>query len=412
MILCEQCPNNPDCQKCLDALRSGSSARKVIPPRPVRVTLLGSNESGQVSLVTVSRTAIGLYSPNLRLHDRIEVELASDFRIIGTGLRGIEGDPFYVLDIDKVLRRQEVLDRLLIDEFHTWLMSGELDLSNILVDRRDRDDERSRLIKQELQKLSILRQVETIFLYHFEAGNLRSLGSSRAEPDVEREMRRLVSEAASNGASLREQLVSANGEKVFELYASPLPDQTCGIALIDVTAVITEEKRRKKREWELYRDLMGVVTKNKLLLLSDEELFFLLREGRKLLSIDLHAPEDLAELRFAFRRALEPMKIPDKRLLQYMVAVNEAASNTIKHGNGGTVTLYALSDWTKCRTVIHDQGQGIVLEDLPRATLLQGYSTQQSLGVGFHVMLQYCDRLFLGSSHAGTKLILECGTHP
>ncbi|CFJ38465.1 anti-sigma F factor [Mycobacterium tuberculosis] len=106
------------------------------------------------------------------------------------------------------------------------------------------------------------------------------------------------------------------------------------------------------------------------------------------------------------------MKIPDKRLLQYMVAVNEAASNTIKHGNGGTVTLYVLSDWTKCRTVIHDQGQGIVLEDLPRATLLQGYSTQQSLGVGFHVMLQYCDRLFLGSSHAGTKLILECGNNP
>lgn len=408
MILCEQCPNNPDCQNCLEALRVGNSARKVIPPRSVRITLLGSGKTCQVQLVTVSRTAIGLYSPNLPLHDRLEVELADDFRIIGTGLKGIEGDPYFVMDIDKVLRRQEVLDRLLLEEFHTWLMSKELDLSNILLDWKERDDQMSRLIKQELQKLSILRQVETIFLYHYEWGKLRPLGSNRADPDVEREMKRLIHPASLTGASLREQLVSANGEKVFELYVSPLPDQTCGVALIDVTAVIMEERKRKRREWEMYRDLLGVVTRNKLLLLNDEELFVLLREGRKLLSQNLGEPEDLASLRKAFRKALEPMNLPDKRLLQYLVAVNEAASNMIKHGNGGSILLYAATDWSKCRAVIHDDGQGIVLEDLPRATLLQGYSTQHSLGVGFHVMLQYCDRLYLGSSHAGTKLILEC----
>lgn len=408
MILCERCPDNPACRNCLDELRSGGSAQKVLPPRPVRVTSLSTGETCQAQLRAVSRTTIGIFSPEKLLHGRMEVELAVDFRIIGSGLHGISGVPYFVLDIEKVLRREEVLERLLLEEFHTWHMSGELDPSDVLADWKKRDDERARLIKQELQKLSILRQVETIFLYLLDEGKLRPLSLARAEEEIERQVHRLVANAASSNASVREQLVSQDGQRVFELYASGLPDETCGIALIEVTAAITEERRRKRREWEMYRDLLGVVTQNKLLLLNDEELFFLLRDGHKLLALDVHSPESLADLRRSFRRALEPLGVSDKRLLQYIVAVNEAASNTLKHGNGGTITLYISCDQRTIRAVIHDQGQGIVLEDLPRATLMQGYSTRQSLGAGFHVMLQFCDRLCLGSSMAGTKLILEC----
>lgn len=408
MILCEQCPDNPDCRYCLDALRSGGSAQKVLPPRSVQVTNLATMETTVAQLHAVSRTAIGLYSREHSLHGRMEVELAADFRIIGGGLRGIAGVPYYVIDIEKVLRREEVLERLLLDEFHNWHMSDELNPIDVLPDWKERDDKRGRLIKQELQKLSILRRIETIFLYLYDNGSLRSIGSSRADRDIEREMRRLVESAAGAGASVREQIMSSDGQKVFELYASPLPDQSCGIALIDVTAAILEERKRKRREWEIYRDILAVVTKEKLLLLSDEELFFLLREGHKSLAMDLRAPEQLAELRRSFKRALEPVGISDKRLLQFMVAVNEAASNTLKHGSGGTITLHISTDKTLCRAVIHDTGQGIVLEDLPRVTLQHGFSTRHSLGAGFQVMLQYCDRVYLGSSLAGTKLILEC----
>ncbi|MFP3389197.1 ATP-binding protein [Brevibacillus sp. SIMBA_040] len=408
MILCEQCPDNPDCRNCLDALRSGGSAQKVLPPRSVQVTNLATMETTVAQLHAVSRTAIGLYSKEHSLHGRMEVELAADFRIIGGGLRGIAGVPYYVIDIEKVLRREEVLERLLLDEFHNWHMSDELNPIDVISDWKERDDKRGRLIKQELQKLSILRRIETIFLYLYDNGSLRSIGSSRADRDIEREMRRLVESAAGAGASVREQIMSSDGQKVFELYASLLPDQSCGIALIDVTAAILEERKRKQREWEIYRDILAVVTKEKLLLLSDEELFFLLREGHKSLAMDLRAPEQLAELRRSFKRALEPVGLSDKRLLQFMVAVNEAASNTLKHGSGGTITLHISTDKTLCRAVIHDTGQGIVLEDLPRVTLQHGFSTRHSLGAGFQVMLQYCDRVYLGSSLAGTKLILEC----
>ncbi|WP_232322448.1 ATP-binding protein [Brevibacillus parabrevis] len=366
-------------------------------------------ETSQAQLIAVSRTAIGLLSPSKQLHGRMEVELAFDFRIIGSGLQGINGVPYYVVDIEKVLRKEEVLERLLLEEFHTWHLRGELDPTDVLTNWKDRDDERGRLIKQELQKLSILRQIESIFLYLFDDGNIRPLGSNRADPDVETQMQRLINEAAIRGAgeSLREQIISGDGKKVFEIYVSDLPDRTCGIALIDVTAAIAEERMRKRREWEIYRDILGVVTAGKLLLLSDEELFFLLREGRKSLAMDIKEPGDLALLRRAFKRALEPLGLVANRLLQFLVAVNEAASNTLKHGSGGTITLYIANDLGLCRVVIHDQGQGILLEDLPRATLQQGFSTRNSLGVGFHVMLQYCDRIYLSSTAQGTKLILE-----
>ncbi|MGN7468428.1 ATP-binding protein [Brevibacillus sp. SAFN-007a] len=408
MILCEQCPDNPACRTCLLELRSGGSAQKVLPPRKVKVTELATMETSQAQLIAVSRTAIGLLSPAKPLHGRLEVELAFDFRIIGSGLQGINGVSYYVVDIEKVLRKQEVLERLLLEEFHTWHLHSELDPTDVLHRWQNQDDERGRLIKQELQKLSILRQIETIFLYLFDDGKVRPLGSNRADPDIEAEMRRLMGEAIIHGSSLREQIVSRDGKKVFEMYASILPDKTCGIALIDVTVAIAEERRRKRREWEIYRDILGVATSGKLLLLSDEELFILLREGYKSLAMDVQRPEDLALLRSAFKRKLEPLGFVANRFLHFLVAVNEAASNTLKHGSGGTITLYIAHDQRLCRVVIHDQGQGILLEDLPRATLQQGFSTRNSMGAGFHVMLQYCDRIYLSSTAAGTKLILEC----
>ncbi|TGU67250.1 ATP-binding protein, partial [Mesorhizobium sp. M00.F.Ca.ET.186.01.1.1] len=129
---------------------------KVLPPRKVKVTELATMETSQAQLIAVSRTAIGLLSPSKQLHGRMEVELAFDFRIIGSGLQGINGVPYYVVDIEKVLRKEEVLERLLLEEFHTWHLRGELDPTDVLTNWKDRDDERGRLIKQELQKLSIL----------------------------------------------------------------------------------------------------------------------------------------------------------------------------------------------------------------------------------------------------------------
>ncbi|MEJ8545747.1 ATP-binding protein [Brevibacillus borstelensis] len=406
MMLCEECPQNPACQNCLAALRAGAG-QKVIPARTVRVKL-GSGEVASAELRAICRTAIGLFCFEQKLSERVEVELAPDFRIVGKTFQGIHDVPYYVLDIEKVLRREEVLGRLLLEEFLQWHRSMEKHPTDMLAEWKEPEDERHRLIKEELQKLSILRQVETIYLYVMEYGHVRPIGAQRTEEMMEGDMRRVALEAVKRGASVREQLVSSDGTKMYELFASPLPDKTCGLALIDVTEAIAEERRRQHKEWEMYKQVLGAVTQDKLVLLTDAELAELAETAVKMATVLIQSAEDLASLRTECRRIMETTGIEEKRKFQYIVAVNEAATNTLKHGSGGTVTIHVASPENVIRVIVHDHGNGILLEELPRATLRQGYSSKHSLGVGFHVMLQFCDRLYLGTSPSGTRLVLEC----
>jgi hypothetical protein len=57
---------------------------------------------------------------------------------------------------------------------------------------------------------------------------------------------------------------------------------------------------------------------------------------------------------------------------------------------------------------VEDQGRGIELSSLPRATLERGFSTGgNGFGHGFWLMLQTCDRIYLLTSEAGTTVVLE-----
>jgi anti-sigma regulatory factor (Ser/Thr protein kinase) len=407
MILCEQCPTNPACRNCLDQLRAGDAGQKVIPPRRIWLTQLATGQRMQAELRAVSRLAIGVFVEETDLAGRYEAELAADFRIIGGAVRGIREVPYFVLDIEKVLRKEDVLDRLLLEEFRSWNTSREPEPSVIHDSFHDRDEERNEWVKQELRKLSILRQIEDIYLYLLEEEQIRPLGHARVDKSVELEAKVLAMRAVSADSRVREQIVSDGGKQFFDIYACPLPDKTCGIVLINITEAIAAERERQRKEWELYKQVLATVTQEKLMLLRDEELFLLVRGGETSFAVTVKAPEDLAFLRSRLKEGLLTAGMPQKSLHLFTVAVSEAASNTLKHGTGGTVSLYVYPSEGVCRVVVYDQGQGIMLEDLPRAALQQGYSTRYSLGAGFHVMLQICDRLWISSSETGTKMVLE-----
>lgn len=407
MLLCSQCPDNPACSFCLDELGAGSFAQKVMPPRSITIVHLASGKRMGAKLLAVSRVAIGICAEEARPSGRYEVELAADFRIIGSAVQGVSNQPYFVLDIEKVLRKDDVLERLLLEEFHSWHLSHELEPTAILADFDDRDDERRKLIKEELHKLAILRQIQEIYMLIWEKGRIRPLGQMNTNVFDERELLLLVEKAVASASPLREQLVSHERRQIYDVHLLPLPDKTCGIAIINVTEAIAAERERQSKEWDLYRQVFSLVTHGKLELLRDSQLYELIRRGEKIFSLAIAKPDDLAGLRSKLKQALAPFSLPDKRLLHYIVAVNEAASNTLKHGHGGSVDFYHSPSDQTCRAVVFDQGAGILLEELPKVTLLNGYSTRKSLGAGFHVMLQYSSKLCLNSSAFGTKIVLE-----
>lgn len=78
--------------------------------------------------------------------------------------------------------------------------------------------------------------------------------------------------------------------------------------------------------------------------------------------------------------------------------------NAVVHGGGGSATVCADDD--TLQVWVYDQGAGIQMMQLPRVTLERGFSTKDSLGHGFWLMLHTADQVHLLTTAQGTTLVL------
>ena len=85
--------------------------------------------------------------------------------------------------------------------------------------------------------------------------------------------------------------------------------------------------------------------------------------------------------------------------------VGEALVNALRHAGGGTYQLFAHE--ATLQVLVRDEGPGIDFRTLPRATLQRGFSTASSLGMGFTIMLQVCERVLLSTRPGRTSVVLE-----
>jgi anti-sigma regulatory factor (Ser/Thr protein kinase) len=93
-----------------------------------------------------------------------------------------------------------------------------------------------------------------------------------------------------------------------------------------------------------------------------------------------------------------------------LVAFSEGATNMLKHAGGGTYQVGKTDE--KVQLILSDNGPGIDFRQLPKATLLPGFSTTQTLGFGFTLMMELTDRIFLSVTPDGTTLVLEKDLRP
>ncbi len=411
MQLCDQCPNNPLCEVCLQLLGAGPVAQKVIPPRVIALTHIASGKRIEATLLAISRISIGIKTEGDWASGRYEVELATDFLIIASTVSGIRDTSYHVLDIEQVLRKEEIFDRLMIEEFHSWHLTAEIEPAHLL-NHPLSEKVKQEMIKRELEKLTILRQINDIYMFVWERNRLRPLGAVPFKGWEELAIQPLINSALAAGRGIREQLVSEEMDLVFDVHVMPLPDRSCGVAMINITEAIAFERERLRKEWELYSSIMAVVTNGKLTMLDDVGLYELIKRDTKLLSLTVKNSGDLALMRLQIKKHLHGYKINQPRLLHFLTAVNEAASNALIYGSMGMIDVYLTENRETFRIVVYDAGEGISLEDLPKAALIHGYSTRKSLGAGFPLMLQYSDKLWLNSSRFGTKIVLDLHVLP
>jgi anti-sigma regulatory factor (Ser/Thr protein kinase) len=165
----------------------------------------------------------------------------------------------------------------------------------------------------------------------------------------------------------------------------------------------TREKDRAIRQ--AYSDVIDAVTGGRLIILGRDEMAKVVYSTESE-NLEIREPSQLAEARERLRATLPGFPELDDLVL----AFSEAATNMLKHAGGGAYRV-AL-DARRVQIVLSDHGPGIDFRDLPKATLAPGFSTQQTLGVGFSIMMELTDRLLLSSGSDGTTLVLEKDRRP
>ena len=155
-----------------------------------------------------------------------------------------------------------------------------------------------------------------------------------------------------------------------------------------------------------YREVLDSVTGGRFHLVDPDGVP---SDGLEVLDVSLEG-EGYAEIRHALPDLARRAGLPEERSLDLVVLFGEAASNAIKHGVGGRCRVYLGPD--RIRVRVYDQGPGIRTEQLPATLFESGYSTKVSLGMGYTMMLQMADALWLATGPEGTVLEVEVTARP
>ncbi len=209
------------------------------------------------------------------------------------------------------------------------------------------------------------------------------------------------------GQSTRSELSIQAGDEYELLAAYPAGRDLWALSAMDVTDVRRAEQALRRQEEGIrraYVDVLDAVTGGKLILLTEEAVAGEL--GQPLSEVmPISSPAQLAEARRLVVACAElryPGQIDHSDLLS---PVCEALDNALKHAQGGTYQVFAADG--HLQVAIIDAGPGIDFRMLPKATLVPGFSTAASLGMGFTIMLHLCARLLLCTRPGHTEVVLE-----
>ncbi len=120
----------------------------------------------------------------------------------------------------------------------------------------------------------------------------------------------------------------------------------------------------------------------------------------------ISVPQDVSISRAAAKAYLIDKGGHLDRFDTFMLGVGEAITNALRHADGGELFCGTYEDgfWVAVR----DHGPGIDSLILSKATLMRGFSTRPSLGLGYSVILDSADRVLLSTGPQGTVVVMLC----
>jgi anti-sigma regulatory factor (Ser/Thr protein kinase) len=210
---------------------------------------------------------------------------------------------------------------------------------------------------------------------------------------------------AKEGLDIRERILKMNIKseiqnamlKAYEMFKEDL---------FTAENKVTAPKTPEWEKWKVYRDVIMASTQGKFLLISEQELTGF-KKGRVFCEGTIKQLSDIPACRHKARDSLEAMGYDDSTTMGWLLVLSEAITNTIKHGEEGRMTLIEDKDQNEIRFIIEDRGPGFSLKELPKTTLLAGYSTKKSMGQGFTLMMKMSKQVSLYTTSEGSTIILS-----
>lgn len=256
---------------------------------------------------------------------------------------------------------------------------------------------------QTVRSSQLLKTLGVAQMLTYCQGSFTNFLGQRVAPPAHDQMVAMAHQVIQSQLPARQHVV--DGRSAFDVYAIPGGEETVSVLLFDITEAVAEEREQTRRIFRAYRDVINVATKGKLMLIDDAECGELLAKGDVLGETDLTATADGGVARAMVSRIAADESLDSKQVFHLTVCVSEAVTNVFKHAGAGHVSIRR--DGDVLRVIVTDRGGGIPLESLPRAILMDGYSTQHSMGRGYSVMLRLVDRIWIRTCGEGTVVVLE-----
>ena len=201
------------------------------------------------------------------------------------------------------------------------------------------------------------------------------------------------------------------------LTGSPIPQELldpfflyAGLAALPLFARYhhRENERVEATRQRIHREVLYAVTSGKIQLCDRSEI---LAEWPTLdETIPVEQEQDVRAVREAVRKVAVQAGMSGDRAADLGLCASEAATNALIHGDGGQACVGCRDGRLRVRVV--DFGCGIDPDDLSRATLLKGWSKRASMGLGFTVINETADRLYLYTGPDGTTVLIEMAVEP
>ncbi|MCC6442233.1 MAG: response regulator [Armatimonadetes bacterium] len=171
---------------------------------------------------------------------------------------------------------------------------------------------------------------------------------------------------------------------------------------LEIEQVQLEEETKRR---QFYKDVIYAVTSGKLILLEPDEIDKLYESNDTVSNMMISERQDPGRARQMVEEIARQSGMEDDRVSDLVVGVSEATTNVLNHAGRGRIEAQRRSD--RLQIWIRDNGPGIAFPDFPKAVLMRGFSTRFSLGLGYTMLLNLVDRIYLSTGPSGTTVVLE-----